>query len=337
MAAVPGVPPPDLPDLVRIEDRLSFLYTERSTLGRDANAVTISDSAGVVHVPAADLGVLMLGPGTRVTHQAMLLLAGNGATVIWVGEYGVRYYAHGRALAETSRLIDAQARLVSDRSLRLGVARRMYAMRFPEDDDVYSLTMQQLRGREGVRVRRCYKHHSDRTGVAWGSRRYDPEDFDASDPINKALSVAHSCLYGVVHAVTVALGASPALGFIHSGHSRAFVYDIADLYKAEVTIPVAFDVVAAEPYDVAAAVRHAARDALKSGKVLARCVKDIRELLTAEGLSGEEDESKEDYWMQTAELKLWDESGTEVSGGANYAVESEAGRGESTGEPEVPF
>lgn len=336
MAAIPGVPPPDLPDLVRVEDRLSFLYTERSTLGRDANAVTISDAAGVVHVPAADLGVLMLGPGTRITHQAMLLLAENGSTVIWVGEYGVRYYAHGRALAETSRLIEAQARLVSDRSLRLGVARRMYAMRFPEDDDVYSLTMQQLRGREGARVRRCYRQHSDRTGVAWGSRQYDPENFDAGDPINKALSVAHSCLYGVVHAVTVALGASPALGFIHSGHSRAFVYDIADLYKAEVTIPVAFDAVAARPNDVAAAVRHATRDALKSGKVLARCVKDIRELLAAEDLPPVEEGAREDYWMQTAELKLWDESGTEVSGGANYAAEPDGGDRED-GEPEVPF
>jgi CRISPR-associated protein Cas1 len=332
MSPIPGVPPPDLSDLVRVEDRMSFLYTERSTLGRDANAVTISDAAGVVHVPAADLGVLMLGPGTRVTHQAMLLLAENGSTVVWVGEYGVRYYAHGRALAETSRLIEAQARLVSDRSLRLGVARRMYAMRFLDDDEVYGLTMQQLRGREGARVRGCYRDHSKRSGVSWGSRRYDPQDFDAGDPINKALSVAHSCLYGVVHAVTVALGASPALGFIHSGHSRAFVYDIADLYKAEVTIPVAFDVVASGPNDVSAAVRHAVRDALKSGKVLARCVKDIRDLLAAEDIEVSDD-AGEDYWMQTAEVRLWDETGEDVAGGTSYA---DAGPG-SEAEPEVPF
>lgn len=330
MASIPGVPPPELPDLVRVEDRMSFLYTERSTLGRDANAVTISDAAGVVHVPAASLGVLMLGPGTRVTHQAMLLLAENGSTVIWVGEFGVRYYAHGRALAETSRLIEAQARLVSDRSLRLGVARRMYAMRFPDDDEVYGLTMQQLRGREGARVRACYREHSKRTGVPWGSRKYDPADFDSGDPVNRALSVAHSCLYGVVHAVTVALGASPALGFIHSGHSRAFVYDIADLYKAEVTIPVAFDVVAATPNDVSAATRHAVRDALRSGKILARCVKDIRDLLAAEDIEFD-DAGREDYWMQTAEVRLWDEEGEDVAGGANYDDSAPAH------EPEVPF
>lgn len=336
MSSIPGVPPPELPDLVRVEDRLSFLYTERSTLGRDANAVTISDSSGVVHVPAAGLGVLMLGPGTRVTHQAMLLLSENGATVIWVGEYGVRYYAHGRPLAESSRLIESQAKLVSDRSLRLGVARRMYAMRFPEDDEVYGLTMQQLRGREGVRVRRSYKEHSERTGVVWGSRQYDPENFDASDPINRALSVAHSCLYGVVHAVTVALGASPALGFVHSGHSRAFVYDIADLYKADVTIPVSFDVVAAEPQDVSSAVRHAVRDAMKSGRILERCVKDIRDLIGSEEPKSESEDSREDFWMQTAEVSLWDESGEEVRGGANYA-EGGVSADARSGEPEVPF
>lgn len=332
MSPIPGVPPPDLPDLVRVEDRLSFLYTERSTIGRDANAVTITDTTGVVHVPAADLGVLMLGPGTRVTHQSMLLLAENGSTVIWVGEFGVRYYAHGRSLAETSRLIEAQARLVSDRSLRLGVARRMYAMRFPEDNEVYTLTMQQLRGREGARVRSAYRDHAKRTGVSWGSRKYDPADFDSGDAINRGLSVAHSCLYGVVHAVTVALGASPALGFIHSGHSCAFVYDIADLYKAKVTIPVAFDVVAAEPQDVSAATRHAVRDALRSGKVLARCVKDIRDLLAAVDDPDAAAENRDDYWMQTAEVRLWDESGTDVAGGVDYSAGTD-----HPDEPEVPF
>ncbi|MCH7230514.1 type I-E CRISPR-associated endonuclease Cas1e [Glycomyces sp. L485] len=336
MTALPGVPPPELPDLVRVEDRLSFLYTERSTLGRDANAVTITDAAGVVHVPAAGLGVLMLGPGTRVTHQAMVLLAENGATVIWVGEFGVRYYAHGRPLAETTGLIESQAKLVSNRSLRLGVARRMYAMRFPEDDDVFTLTMQQLRGREGARVHRCYKDHSERTGVTWGSRKFDPENFDAGDPINKALSVAHSCLYGMVHAVTVALGASPALGFIHSGHSRAFVYDIADLYKAEITIPVAFNVVADRPNDVSSAIRHAVRDAMRSGKILARCVRDIRGLLGSEEPVPETADAQEDYWMQAAEVTLWDEMGESVPGGRNYG-ETTGPDGQRPGESEVPF
>jgi len=59
------------------------------------------------------------------------------------------------------------------------------------------------------------------------------------------LSAANASLYGVVHSAVAALGCSPGLGFVHTGHAHAFVHDMADLYKASVTIPAAFDAVAA--------------------------------------------------------------------------------------------
>ncbi|HEY4753852.1 MAG TPA: CRISPR-associated endonuclease Cas1, partial [Candidatus Limnocylindrales bacterium] len=129
---------------------MTFLYLEHAVVSRDASAITATDERGTVHVPAATLGALLLGPGTNVTHQAMVLLAESGSTAVWVGERGVRYYAHGRSLSRSSRLLEAQAALVTDRSDRLGVARKMYEMRFP-GEDVSALTMQQLRGREGAR------------------------------------------------------------------------------------------------------------------------------------------------------------------------------------------
>src|SRR5690606_3814590 len=150
----------------------------------------------------------MLGPGTTITQQAMMLLADNGATAVWVGEHGVRYYAHGRSLARSSKLLIAQDAAVSHPRRRLNVARAMYQLRFP-NEDTSRLTMQQLRGREGARIRRCYREHSRRTGVSWNGREYDPDDFSGSDPINQALSAAHACLYGIVHAVIVAVGAAP--------------------------------------------------------------------------------------------------------------------------------
>lgn len=308
-----GVPPPELPELVRAQDRLTFVYVERCVVHRDSNAITATDRTGTIHIPAATLGALLMGPGTKVTHAAMMTLASSGSTAVWVGERGVRYYAHGRSLAESSRMIEAQARLVSNRNSRLAVARRMYQMRFP-GEDVSEQSMQQLRGREGARVRQCYREHSDRTGVAWSTRQYDSEDFDSGTPINQALSVAHSCLYGVVHAVVVAMGAAPSLGFVHTGHSRAFVHDIADLYKAEVTIPIAFDVIADGAVDVPGEVRRAVRDAMADGKLLQRCVTDIRMLLL-----GDESESAEQG--EPAEpnvLYLWDEYGQEVVGGVNH-------------------
>jgi CRISPR-associated protein Cas1 len=317
---IPGVPPAELPDLNRAQDRISFVYLERCVIHRDSNAITATDEKGIVHLPAATLGVLMLGPGTSITQQAMMLIADNGATVVWVGEHGVRYYAHGRTLARSSRLLVAQAAAVSHRDRRLQVARAMYRMRFPGEDTT-GLTMQQLRGKEGARVRRSYREHALRTGVAWNNREYDPDDFTGSDPVNQALSAAHACLYGIVHAVIVAIGASPGLGFVHTGHERSFVYDIADLYKAEITIPVAFDVAATESTDIGADTRRAVRDRVHDGALLDRCVRDIRNLLLTDGSAGPIDEEESDEGTGRDVVRLWDEGGFELAGGRNYGVD----------------
>lgn len=311
---IPGNPPPDLPDLVRAQDRLSFIYLERCIVHRDANAITATDERGTVHIPAASLGALLLGPGTRVTHQAMMVLAESGSTAVWVGERGVRYYAHGRSLARSSRLLEAQALAVSNQNSRLRIAREMYSMRFP-GEDVSTLNMQQLRGREGARVRRIYREESERTGVPWGRRDYDPNDFSGSDPINQALSAAHTCLYGIVHAVIVAMGCSPGLGFVHTGHVRSFVYDMADLYKAEITIPVAFQVIANAPDDVAAETRRAVRDAVHDGKILPRCASDLRRLLLPQ-------DNTEEELFDVDIVELWDGvSNRTVAAGTQYDQE----------------
>ena len=317
MKKIPGAPPPELGELTRAQDRLSFIYLERCVVHRDSNAITATDKRGTVHIPAASLNALLLGPGTRVSHQAMMLLAESDSTAVWVGEQGVRYYAHGRSLAKSSRLLDAQAALVTNQSSRLRVARAMYAMRFPDDEGISRLTMQQLRGREGARVKRTYREHASRTGVEWNRRDYDVVDFASGSVVNQALSAANTSLYGVVHAVIVALGCSPGLGFVHTGHERSFVYDIADLYKAEITIPAAFDVAKDESLhdDIPAAARHAVRDALRDGRLLVRCVSDIRRLLLP-------DEDSEDDAMWTSNVvSIWDGADRTVSGGENYGVD----------------
>lgn len=303
-------------ELVRAADRISFLYLQRCVVNRDSNAITATDERGTVHIPAASVGVLLLGPGTTVTHQAIALLSDSGSTVVWVGERGVRYYAHGSSLARTSRLIEAQAEAVSNQRSRLRVARAMYEMRFP-GEDVSGLTMQQLRGREGARIRRVYRENSERTGVEWTRRDYDIDDFEDGDPINQALSAANSALYGVVHSVIVALGCSPALGFIHTGHHRSFVYDVADLYKAELTIPVAFDVASDCELEVGAETRRAVREALHDGKLLQRCARDVQRLL----LDPEQVGESEDELFDVDIVSLWDGRDGAVSGGTSYGGE----------------
>ena len=301
-----------LSQLHRASDRLTFVYLEHCVVNREDNAITARDARGTVHIPAATLGALLLGPGTNVSQQAMMLLAESGSTAVWVGEHGVRYYAHGRTLTQNSRLLERQAALVSDPTSRLRVAREMYAMRFP-GEDVSHLSMRQLRGREGVRVRRLYQEHAKRTGVTWTRRSYDPSNFVDSTPINQALSAANASLYGVVHAVVVALGCSPGLGFIHTGHMLSFVFDIADLYKADITIPLAFDVARRDSFDIPGDTRRAVRDAMKDGKFLQRCVRDIHKLLAAD------DEARE-YGPDDIDnlVMLWDENGRYVPGGVAY-------------------
>lgn len=151
-----GAKKAELLELPRVSDRISFLYVEHSKINRQDSAITVTDRRGVARIPAAMISVLMLGPGTEITHRAMELIGDTGTGIVWVGERGVRLYAHGRALTRSSRLLECQAKLVSNRRSRLAVARKMYQLRFP-DEDVSGLTMQQLRGREGARVRQVYR------------------------------------------------------------------------------------------------------------------------------------------------------------------------------------
>jgi CRISPR-associated protein Cas1 len=310
----PGAKKPVLRELPQVKDRLSFLYLEQCVINRQESAVTVMDARGTVHVPAAALSVILLGPGTKITHRAMELIGDTGASIVWVGEHGVRYYAHGRPLTHSSRLLEAQAELVSNPRARINVARKMYMMRFA-GEDVSKMTMQQLRGKEGSRMRRVYRNMSKKTGVPWHGREYDPDDFSGSDAINMALSSAHACLYGVAHSVIVALGCSPGLGFVHVGHERSFVYDIADLYKAEITIPIAFEVTARAPEDIGSATRHAVRDAISDGHILERAVKDIRSLLLGGELADEVDET------ETNIIRLWDERNGFVKSAVSYGKE----------------
>jgi CRISP-associated protein Cas1 len=301
----------DLHDLHRISDRISTLYVEHTHVDRAENAIVLINKERTVRVPAAFLVILLLGPGTRVTHGAMNLLGDSATGVAWVGEHGVRYYAGGPTPTTGTRLLQRQAQLVTNRNERLRIARLMYAQRFP-GEDVSNLTMQQLRGREGVRVRRLYEHHAQRTGVPWKKRDYVPGDaFASGDDVNRCLSAANACLYGICHAVIAGLGASPGLGFIHTGGSTSFVNDLADLYKAEFTIPLAFELVAAGTVDEPD-VRRAFRDQLKDGRLLHRIIADLTKLLAPD------DEREADRLDRN---ELWDERDGTVPGNTRYGMQ----------------
>lgn len=295
--------------LARMSDRISFLYAERCVVNRDGNSLTITDQRGVAYVPATQLAALLLGPGTKITYAAMALLGDAGVTTLWAGERGVRYYAHGRPPAKSSRMAEIHAQVICNQRKRLDCARRMYALRFP-GEEVSRLTMSQLRGREGARMKRIYAAEAERTGVYWNRRSYDPNDFDSSDPINQALTAGSAALYGVAHAVIAALGFVPALGVVHTGTDRSFVYDVADLYKAEISIPAAFDAVAAQQGSPSIEVRRRIRDQVVSHRLMPRMVRDLKALFDV----------PDDVLVSDAELMLWSELEV-IASGVNWAEE----------------
>lgn len=150
----------------------------------------------------------------------------------------------------------------------------MYQRRFP-DMECEGLTLQQIRGLEGIRMREAYRHASKTYHVPWKKRDYKQDDWDDADDINKALSIANTVLYAICQAAIVSLGFSPGLGFIHTGKMLSFVYDIADLYKAETTIPAAFSIVGQSYDDLGRQVRIACRKVFHDQQVLKRIPKDI--------------------------------------------------------------
>ena len=315
----------NLNELPKFRDGLSYLYVEHAVVEQEAKAIALYQQEGVVMVPVAALGTLLLGPGTRVTHAAIKALAEGGCSVLWVGEDVGRFYASGTGETRSSTNLIKQTEAWADPQTHLKVVVRLYRYRFPEPL-AEGLTLQQIRGMEGVRVRDTYAYWSRETGVPWRGRNYQRGSWQAADPVNRALSSGAAFLYGLCHAAIVSAGYSPALGFIHTGKQLSFVYDVADLYKAELLIPAAFRVVAEADTQVESRLRQILRERTKEVRLLERAVNDLHRLFAL----GDAEDS-EAYAADGARPgALWDPDG-DVEGGIAYGRD---GVGKSAQEPE---
>ncbi len=314
----------DLTQLPRVADGWTFLYTEKVRIERSDYAIELRDINGRIQVPVAALSVLMLGPGATITHAAVLALAESGCSIVWCGEGGARFYASGLGETRRAHHLEAQARAWASTARHAEVVRRLYTMRFSEKL-ADSLTLEQIRGHEGVRVRDAYANISKEMGVAWTGRSYRRGDWSSADPVNRALSAANACLYGVCHAAIVATGFSSGLGFLHVGKQLSFVYDIADLYKVEITVPAAFRTVRDGGVDrIESRVRRICRELFHSSRLLERIVPDIQRVI---GLAPEKTrlvvhrgEEDVEAGLGEAPGALWNEDGSETGGGRNFAL-----------------
>lgn len=280
---------------IPIKDRAAIVFLEYGLVDVIDGAFVLIDQNGVrVQIPVGGLACLMLEPGIRISHAAVALAARVGCLLVWVGEAGVRLYAAGQPGGARADRLLYQARCALDETARINVVREMYRMRFQEDAPLRR-SIDQLRGIEGARVKRQYQLIAQKFGVAFAGRRYDAKDWTAADTPNRCLSAATASLYGLTEAAILAAGYAPSIGFLHRGKPQSFVYDVADIFKFETVVPIAFQTAArlarcgADSSPPERQVRSACRDAFRRTRLLERLIPAIHDLLAASGLDAPED------------------------------------------------
>jgi CRISPR-associated protein Cas1 len=232
---------PPLETLPPVRERWTPLYLEHGRIEVDDSSVKwIGADRLVMRLPVASLSVLMLGPGTTITHAAIRACAVCNTPICWIGAEGMHFYASGITPTHDNERARIQAALASDPASRTKVARKMFSMRFT-DVDVDKYSVNELRGFEGRRVKRLYQEMGLRFAVSWKGRSYDAGNWDIADTINRAVSAANAALYALTASVVISMGYLPHLGFIHTAGTLPLVFDIADIYKPETTLPAAFE------------------------------------------------------------------------------------------------
>jgi CRISPR-associated protein Cas1 len=278
--------PPVTPQIpsISLKERTSLLFLEYGELDVIDGSFVLVDVRGVrVQIPVGGIACLMLEPGTRVSHAAIKLAARTGCLLVWVGEAGVRLYSSGHPGGARSDRLLYQASIALNPEGRRLVVRKMFEIRFGEKLDP-NLTINQMRGLEGIRVRTLYEEYAQRFRVRWEGRKYNPRNWGSSDLPNKCLSAGTACLYGVVEAGILAAGYSPSIGFLHTGDSLSFVFDIADLFKFETVVPAAFEVAGQRPVHPERQVRQKCRDLFRQQNILERIIPTIHEVLESSGM-----------------------------------------------------
>lgn len=246
-------------------------------------------AAGDYAVPYQAVSMVLLGPGTSVTHDVLRLAARHGLLIAAVGEGGVKCYTAPPMGQGRSSVARAHATRWADPKLRLDCARRLYAWRFgrvlPHRD------IETLRGIEGARMKESYKIVAQRFGIEWSGRRYDREAPTSADLANQAINHAATFVEAAADIAVAAVGALPPLGFIHEDSSNAFTLDVADLWRVEVTLPLAFGSVKAmnegKADHLEREVRKRAARMFRQEKLIGRMIDRVKELLGVDDGGGD--------------------------------------------------
>ncbi len=308
----------DLHLLPQVKDRICFWYVEHARIEQEKHAIKVSQEKIEYFVPIMTINTMLLGPGTSITHSAIKTISESGCLIIWTGTNMESIYSTGCVSTNSSKNILAQAEYLFDKKKHLDVARKMYQLRYV-DMDIKNKSIEQLRGMEGLRMRSLYEALSTKYNINWTGRDYKMNNWDAQTEINKAISISNNMLYNICYGVIVSMGFSPSLGFIHTGKSLSFVYDIADLYKEKISVPLAFEVVSQFGEinkSCEKELRKRCREKVVETKMMKQIPKDLKFLFSSQEHELELPES----------IVLWDPKLGYVDGQKNYSTEYKNGK-----------
>ncbi len=302
-----GKPPFEI--MTSVKNRISFLYCEYGLISRENNSLIFTQNGKSFDLPVATLASILIGPGVSITQPAILEISRWGCTICFVSGGGLKL--HASFIASSSRnakLANKQALLTSNPVLRLAAARKMYSKRWGEENVPKNYSINKLMVLEGRRVKKIYETNAKAYKVLNFRRVNQPDD---SDQINKTLTILNNLLYGVVASVVTTFGMSPYLGIIHHGNAQSFIFDIADLYKENLIIPLAFEQASVAPFD-SSEIRKIFRERIVSYSLFEKIIDDIYDIM---GLTGE------DRGPFNEESLIWSPKSTVNSGGYNLDVQ----------------
>jgi CRISPR-associated protein Cas1 len=269
---------PPLETLAPARDRWTPIYLEHGRVEVDDAAIKwIASDGKVCPIPVATLSALILGPGTTITHASVKAAAQCNCPLFWLGEDGLRFYAFGITPNHDNSMARIHATAWASVHRRNEVARRMFRHRFP-DVPATGVSIKQLRGMEGKRVKRIYENLGKQYGVTWRGRNYSPSNWNLADGINRALSAATASHYALIAAVCCSMGFIPQLGFVHQAGTLPFIYDAADLYKHETSWPAAFEAISIDPKDDGTLVRKILKRNVENTRMLKRAPDELKAL-----------------------------------------------------------
>lgn len=226
------------------DERLSFV--------RKADAIEKSFS-----LPYANTNVLLLGPGTSVTHQAARLLGDEGVMLGFVGGGGTPLYLASQSEYRPTEHLQRWASFWFDERKRLQVAKQFQNVRAQNiqrsyrelgvagvDEALAAYSEAVSAASDNTALLLAEAHFSKRLygilarlhGVANFSRK--PQ---AGDALNNFLDAGNYMAYGFAAAALWILGVPHSFGINHGMTRRgALVFDVADIVKDACVMPHAF-------------------------------------------------------------------------------------------------